>query len=72
MFYTSNSQMCNPAQTAQAKYRMPASRHFENLVVSVGITGDRMKEVTSVRVIKSRQLLWAQEFLKAANFKPES
>ena len=54
MFYTSNSQMCNPAQTAQAKYRMPASRHFENLVVSVGITGDRMKEVTSVRVIKSR------------------
>ena len=31
-FDFSNMQMCNPAQTAQAKYRLSASGHFENLV----------------------------------------
>ena len=25
--------MCNPAQMAQVKYRLPASGHFENLVL---------------------------------------
>ena len=29
--------MCNPAQTTQAKYRLPASGHFENFSVSKGV-----------------------------------
>ena len=31
--------MCNPAQTAQAKHRLPASGHFENLFWFVGGVG---------------------------------